>query len=215
MLAGLHLAGMSYGRKPGQPAWRRLAAPLHRAGGARPSCPPTSKPNSTPRSPSRPASTSTRCLQGAIHADLFRDNVLWDTDRDGGVRVGGVIDFYFAGFDALLFDVAVTVNDWCSPMPKAGWTPARTRGIARQPTTPKRARSPTPSTGSMAGHAARGAALRFWLSRARRLSLAACRRDGAGERSARIPATSSASAPSTAPCRPCRAESPVRRRPPV
>lgn len=44
----------------------------------------------------------------ACHCDLFRNNVLW---QDG--EVAGIIDFYFGGEDALVFDLAVCICDWC------------------------------------------------------------------------------------------------------
>jgi homoserine kinase type II len=49
---------------------------------------------------------------GPAHCDLFRDNVLFDGTFELP-RMGGFIDFYFAGWDTWLFDVAVSVNDWC------------------------------------------------------------------------------------------------------
>lgn len=50
--------------------------------------------------------------KGPAHCDLFRDNVLFDGTFEQP-KMGGFIDFYFAGCDHWIFDVAVTVNDWC------------------------------------------------------------------------------------------------------
>ncbi|WP_426151031.1 homoserine kinase [Pseudomonas sp. DC3000-4b1] len=44
-----------------------------------------------------------------VHGDLFRDNAMFE-----GTRLTGVIDFYNASAGPMLYDVAISLNDWCS-----------------------------------------------------------------------------------------------------
>jgi homoserine kinase type II len=157
LLARMHLAARSYGaylENPRGPRWWRLAArEVHRF----------LKPDEARlleaelefqaqhRFPDLP--------RGPVHADLFRDNALFQNGR-----ISGVVDFYFAGVDCLLYDVAVCVNDWCLVDPQADrrLDEARTRALlaachaVRPFNAPEQAAWPA---------MLRAAALRFWLSR--------------------------------------------------
>ncbi|MDG4867815.1 homoserine kinase [Guyparkeria sp. 1SP6A2] len=94
--------------------------------------------------------------RGAIHADLFRDNALFD---DG--ELTGIIDWYYACTDAFAYDLAVTLNDWCVDEQGRSLPAERdallSAYLAERPFTPAETRA---WSGLL-----RAAALRFWLSR--------------------------------------------------
>lgn len=98
-----------------------------------------------------------KLAKGAIHGDLFCDNVLFD-----GERVAGIIDFGFAATDFYAYDLAITVNDWCVDAAGSPLDPALAVALvgaydALRPSTADE-REAWPSL-------LRAAALRFWLSR--------------------------------------------------
>jgi homoserine kinase type II len=99
--------------------------------------------------------------RGPIHADLFRDNAMFQSDH-GKPRLTGMFDFYFAGTDTWLFDIAVCLNDWAIDLPTgqhdaeraqallAAYAAVRPLGAAERALLPAMLRA---------------AALRFWISR--------------------------------------------------
>jgi homoserine kinase type II len=99
--------------------------------------------------------------RGPIHADLFRDNVMFE-GRSGEPQLSGFFDFYFAGVDSWLFDLAVCLNDWCVNLATSTHDPERFQSFmcaynaVRPLQAPELALLPA---------ILRGAALRFWISR--------------------------------------------------
>jgi len=98
--------------------------------------------------------------EGASHCDLFRDNVLFE-GHGAEMRLGGFFDFYFAGTDKWLFDLAVTINDWCF-LEGGALDSYRTQALvdAYQSVRPL-----SPDELASIEAMLRAAALRFWISR--------------------------------------------------
>jgi homoserine kinase type II len=94
---------------------------------------------------------------GVVHADLFPDNVFFL-----GNRLSGLIDFYFACNDALAYDIAVCLNAWCFEK-DLSFNITKGRALLRGY---EELRPLTPAEREAMPQLARGAALRFLLTRA-------------------------------------------------
>jgi homoserine kinase type II len=95
--------------------------------------------------------------RGPVHADLFRDNVMFE---DG--RLTGFFDFYFAGVDTWLFDIAVCLNDWCVDLPTGAHVPERARAFLDAYCA---VRPLAAAERQLLPAMLRAGALRFWISR--------------------------------------------------
>ena len=95
---------------------------------------------------------------GPIHADLFRDNVMFDAAG----RLTGFFDFYFAGVDRFAYDLAICLNDWCIDLPTGRLDEARATAFVAAYDGVRRL-----DDGELAALPAmlRAGALRFWVSR--------------------------------------------------
>lgn len=95
--------------------------------------------------------------RGPVHADLFRDNAMFE-----GEELTGFFDFYFAGVDTFLFDLAVCLNDWCIELASGAHDAARAAALldAYQAVRPL-----TGEERALLPAMLRAGALRFWISR--------------------------------------------------
>ncbi len=95
--------------------------------------------------------------RGVIHADLFRDNAMFED-----ARLTGFFDFYFAGVDSWLFDLAVCLNDWCVELPTGVHDAGRAAAFLRAYTA---VRPLAAAERRLLPAMLRAGALRFWISR--------------------------------------------------
>lgn len=159
MLARMHLAGQDYGREQANLrglAWWNDTAPLV--------LPFLDAPQSALLQTELAwqnavaASPPMHALpKGPVHADLFRDNVMFE-----GEQLTGFFDFYFAGCDTWLFDVAVCLNDWCIDLPTGQHDAQRAQAFTRAYQT---VRPFEAAERQLFASMLRAAALRFWISR--------------------------------------------------
>ena len=95
--------------------------------------------------------------RGPVHADLFRDNVMFDQGR-----LSGFFDFYFAGVDSFAFDLAVCLNDWCIDLASGRQDDERTAAMR---SAYEAVRPLTAAERELMPAMLRAGALRFWVSR--------------------------------------------------
>jgi len=159
MLARMHLAGQSYERSQpnlrGLPWWNEtVPVVLPRVPGEAAALllSELAYQNHVAASPAYAA-----LPRGPIHADLFRDNVMFD-----GAELTGFFDFYFAGVDTWLFDLAVALNDWCVDLPTGAHADERARAMLAAY---QAERALTAAERELLPAMLRAGALRFWVSR--------------------------------------------------
>jgi len=112
--------------------------------------------------------------RGPIHGDLFRDNVMFEPTPEplqpengvqglpGRERLTGFFDFYFAGVDTFLFDIAVCLNDWCIDLASGRLVEQRAEAFVHAYAA---VRALDGSEQRLLPALLRAAAFRFWLSR--------------------------------------------------
>ena len=159
MLARMHLAGLDYPRR--QPNLRGLQWWNETV--------PMVLPHVTPGQRSLllgelayqnhiAASSAYKTLPGGpVHADLFRDNVMFEAGQ-----LTGFFDFYFAGCDTLLFDISVCLNDWCVDLTTGRHNAERADAFL---TAYQSQRLLTAQERTLLPAMLRAGALRFWISR--------------------------------------------------